>query len=150
MARTNTKRQLERSRQMTAHYDWARRRWDNAFDDDWDYEYLLGALRVKLVMMSHYFKSLSHIRRGPYYGGQMSLAIKLIDIILAKGGNVDFRRAGIGFKFPYKVNMHNRSRIPSPYYHGEHFWCKEQQLRFDKAWMLLWRLLPEKMMYWSD
>jgi hypothetical protein len=139
MARTNRKARAVRRARMIAHYDWAKRRWDNAFDDDWDYEYLLRALRVKLVTMSHYFNNLSYIRRGRYYGGQMSLAIKLIDIILDKGGQGDF-----------KVNMHNRSRIPSPDYHGEHFWCEEQRLRFDKAWTLLWRLLSEKMMSWSD
>lgn len=139
MARTNRKSRAIRRAQMIAHDDWAKRRWDNAFDDDWDYEYLLRALRVKLVTMSRYFTHLSYIRRGPYYGGQMSLAINLIDIILDKGGQGDF-----------KVNMHNRPRIPSPDYHGEHFWCEEQRLRFDKAWMLLWRLLSEKMMSWSD
>ncbi len=150
MARTNRKARAIRRARMIAHDDWAKRRWDNAFNDDWDYEYLLRALRVKLVTMSRYFNNLSYIRRGPYYGGQMSLAIKLIDIILDKGGNMDFKRVGKGNTFPFKVNIHNRSRIPSPDYHGEHFWCEEQRLRFDKAWMLLWRILLEKMMSWSD
>ncbi len=150
MVRTKKHRHARRVRDLRNHREWARRQWINAFDEDWDYEYLLFILKAKLTTMARYFRNRAYIRNGPYYGKQMELAVRLINIILAEGGEVDYARIGIGFKFPYKVNIRNRSRIPSPDHHCMRFICKEQQLRFDKAWMLLWRLLSEKMITWSD
>ena len=150
MVRTKKLRNARRARDLRNHREWARRQWVDAFDEDWDYEYLLFMLKAKLTTMAKYFRNRTYIRSGTYYGKQMELAVRLIDIILSEGGEVDYARIGIGFKFPYKVNMRNRARIPSPNYHGMSFICKEQRLRFDKAWMLLWRLLSEKTLSWSD
>lgn len=52
--------------------------------------------------------------------------------------------------FKHYVNMRNRSRIPSAAGGRIYFGSEAQQLRFDKAWMLLWKILSEQMMAWGD
>lgn len=52
--------------------------------------------------------------------------------------------------FKHYVNMRNRSRIPSAAVGRIYFGSEAQQLRFDKAWMLLWKILSEQMMAWGD
>ena len=63
----------------------------------------------------------------------------MIDIILQDGGNDE--------SLP-RVNMKNRARIPRMA--GSRTISEEQSLRFDKAWMLLWRILAEQLMAWGD
>lgn len=138
---------------MQFHHEWAVRKWTQAFTEDWHYEYLLKHLRAKLVTMERYNLRLSYDANGVYYGHQIRLAVKMIDIILQKGGEDDY---GDNFApgpeyFKHFVNMRNRSRIPKAV--GEEdlvFWSEAEALRFDKAWMLLWRILSEQMIAWGD
>ena len=81
-------------------------------------------------------------------------AIKMIDIILQEGGRDDYGERDdfmpVPESFRHYVNMRNRSRIPRPEDGGISFWSEAQCLRFDKAWMLLWKILSERLMTWGD
>ena len=80
----------------------------------------------------------------------------MIDIILEEGGKNDYSRNTDSSiipdpgKFSHYVNMRNRKRIPRPDDGGISFWSDAQMLRFDKAWMLLWKILSERLMTWGD
>lgn len=145
---------IRRSREMRYHREWAVRKWKGAFTDDWDYEYLLVHLRAKLETMERYNLHLSYAMYGTYYGHQIGRAIKMIDIILQEGGRSDYdEREGctpVPESFKHYVNMRNLARIPRPDDGGIAFWSDAQRLRFDKAWMLLWKILSEQMMIWGD
>lgn len=139
---------------MQYHDEWARRQWEAGLTEDWHYEYLLMHLRAKLVTMERYNRHLSYVRNGPYYADQIKKAIAMVDIILEKGGMNDYGiEKGFSYvpeSFRHHVNMRNRKRITRPNDGGLSFWSDAQRLRFDKAWMLLWRFLSEKMMLWGD
>ena len=147
-------RERIRRREMRDHREWARRRWKSAFSDDWDYTYFLVHMRAKLETMERYNNQLSYAMRGPYYGHQIGRAIKMIDIILQEGGMDDYGERDdfmpVPESFRHYVNMRNRSRIPRPEDGGISFWSEAQCLRFDKAWMLLWKILSERLMTWGD
>lgn len=139
---------------MHYHREWAIRKWKGAFTDDWDYEYLLVHLRAKLETMERYNLHLSYAMNGTYYGHQIGRAIKMIDIILQEGGRSDYDEredyTPVPESFKHYVNMWNRARIPSADGGRIHYVSDAQQLRFDKAWMLLWKILSEQMMAWGD
>lgn len=157
MAWTNNTYMNRRDRLMQDHREWAMRQWHAAFSADWDYEYMLIHLRAKLVTMKRYNLNLSYVVKGPYYAKQIHLAIKMIDIILVRGGQNDYDD-GLGpdgtwpdpGSFKHQVNMRNRGRIPRANDGGECYWSDAQQLRFDKAWMLLWKILAERSILWGD
>ena len=154
MADNKRKRTVKRRRMMQYHHDWARRQWTAAFTEDCDYEYLLIHLRAKLVTMERYNRHLSYDWNGCYYADQIKRAIRMIDIVLEEGGRDDYAdNDGIFYvpeSFKHYVNMRNRSRIPRPDDGGLSFCSDAQRLRFDKAWMLLWKILSEQMMNWGD
>ena len=154
MMDSEKKRRMRRSRQMAFHREWARRQWAGAFTDDWHHEYMLTYLRAKLVTMERYNSHLSYAGNGRYYGHQIRKAIRMIDIILDEGGRNDYaeekRFKPVPSSFKHYVNMRNRSRIPRPDDGGISFWSDAQRLRFDKAWMLLWKILSERSMTWGD
>ena len=130
----------DRTRRMRDHHEWAERQWKSAFNEDWHYEYLLHFLRAKLTTMARYNRHLSYDADGPYYARQIQRAIRMIDIILQNGGD--------GGNLPY-VNTKNRARIPAS---PDNFQSgsEAQHLRFDKAWMLLWKILSEQLRNWGD
>lgn len=155
MAFTNKEYRAEkRSREMRYHREWAVRKWKGAFTDDWDYEYLLVHLQAKLETMERYNLHLSYAMNGTYYGHQIGRAIKMIDIILQEGGRNDYDEredyAPVPESFKHYVNMRNRTRIPGAAGGRIYFVSDAQQLRFDKAWMLLWKILSEQSMAWGD
>lgn len=154
MALYGKKQKMRRSRMMQDHWEWARRKWEKAFKDDWHHEYLLIHLKAKLETMERYNMHLSYAMNGPYYGHQIRRAIQMIDIILDGGGKGDYAKhkgfMPVAKSFTHYVNMRNRKRIPRPDDGGITFWSEAQQLRFDKAWMLLWKILSERMMTWGD
>ena len=147
-------RTVKRRRMMQYHHEWARRQWEAAFTEDWDYEYLLIHLRAKLVTMERYNRHLSYARDGHYCADQISRAIRMMDIVLEEGGRDDYAEMDglfyVPASFKHYVNMRNRTRIPRPDDGGLLFCSDAQRLRFDKAWMLLWNILSEQMMRWGD
>ena len=154
MARYNKKQEVRRNRKVQFHREWARRQWISAFSEDWHHEYFLEHIRAKLVTMEHYNRCLSYALNGPCYASQIHRAIQMIDIILAEGGRSDYAKekgyTPVPKSFKHYVNMRNRKRIPHPNDGGIVFWSEAQKLRFDKAWMLLWKILSERLMMWGD
>ena len=104
--------------------------------------------------MERYNLHLSYAMNGTYYGHQIGRAIRMIDIILQEGGRSDYDEredhTPVPESFKHYVNMRNRSRIPSAAGGRIYFGSEAQQLRFNKAWMLLWKILSEQMMVWGD
>lgn len=154
MAAYGKKQKVRRSRNMQFHHEWARRQWEGAFTEDWHHDYFLIHIRAKLLTMEHYNMHLSYAMNGPYYAHQIHRAIQMIDIILAEGGRSDYGKEN-GFRpapesFKHYVNMRNRKLIPRPDDGGLSFWSEAQKLRFDKAWVLLWKILSERLMTWGD
>ena len=142
---------------MQDHREWAMRQWQAAFTADWGYEYLLIHLRAKLVTMERYNRNLSYAAKGPDDAHQIHVAIRMIDIILARGGQNDYDDE-LGpddiwpkpESFSHYVNMRNRGRIPRANDGGQSYLSDAQQLRFDKAWMLLWKILADRSILWGD
>lgn len=148
----------ERPRLMEAHRLKAKERWEQAFCPDYDYEYFLMAMKAKLQNMADYFYTLAHIENGPYYAGQMSLAVKLLDIIIDEGGQNDYSDTESDDpadwcqpeNYLHYVNMRNAQRFKHPR-NVIYFFCEAQELRFRKAWHLFMRILNEKMFdHWVD
>ena len=147
-----------RPRLMEAHEEKAKKRWQDAFSPDYDYEFFLMAMKAKLENMADYFYTLAPIDNGPYYAGQMALAAKLLDIIIDEGGKNDYVDTESEDPadwcrpedfIPY-VNMKNAKRFKQPH-NVISFFCEAQELRFRKAWHLFMRILNEKMFdHWSD
>ena len=147
----------ERPLLMRKHSVKARKRWDAAFGPDWDYDFLLDAMKAKLENMADYFRTLAPIVNGPYYSGQMALAAKLVEIIKEEGGRNMYRYEDSDEVYDWftpedfipRVNMRNAERFPAPHNYIN-FHCEQQRVRFCKAWNLLLRILTEKMFIWSD
>lgn len=131
-------------------------RWAAAFNENWGWYHLLSVIKVKLEMMAEYMRQWTSIERGAVYAAQMERTVSLIRIILDHGGESDYAHADDEDEyldaghFSHYVNFRNRSRIPSPDYCGELFWCKAQRLRFDKAWNLLWEIFRTRLLSWED
>lgn len=148
------KQEVRRRRLMQNHHEWADRVWKNSFSEDWSFEYFFIHMRAKLLTMERYNMHLSYVMNGPYYGHQIHRALQMIDIILDEGGREDYRKEKcyrpVPESFKHYVNMRNRDRIPHPKNGSIGFFSEAQNLRFDKAWMLLWRILSEQLMSWGD
>ena len=148
----------DRPKMMEAHRLKARERWEQAFLPDYDYEFFLVAMKAKLENMADYFNTLAPIVNGPYYAGQMKLAVRLLDIVIDDGGKHDYKENDSDdpedwFRpeaFMHYVNMKNASRYDcSP--DKVSFYCASQRIRFNKAWHLFLRILNEKMFNnWVD
>ena len=114
-------------------------------NEDFDADYLLRVLQFKINRMVDYWRRFSHLANGDYIRAQMELAVRLIDIVLNDGNE-----CGDDEKFPYRVNIRNKHRFSvrfqdTYYMHGE-----KQQVRFCKAYCLLFKLLQENLMHWWD
>ena len=112
-------------------------------DSDYDCDYLLSILRFKLRWMVFYWDNFGHCENGGRLSAQMRLAIRLIDIIRARGLDVQEN-------LPY-VNLRNRDRF-NGFSCDDGYYLKGEpkKVRFHKAWCLLWKLLKENLLDWWD
>ena len=114
-------------------------------NEDFDFEYLLRVLQFKLSRMVDYWRSFSHLDNGDYIRAQMELAVRLIDIVLNDGND-----CGDYDKFPYRVNLRNKHRFSVRFDHNYYPHGEKQQVRFSKAYCLLFKLMQENLMHWWD
>lgn len=114
-------------------------------NEDFDYHYLLRVLQFKLSRMVDYWRRFSHLANGDYIRAQMELAIRLIDIVLNDGND-----CGDYDKFPYRVNLRNKHRFSVRFYSPHYQHGEKQQVRFCKAYCLLFKLMKENLMHWWD
>lgn len=130
--------------------------WAAAFNDNWGWYHLISVMKVKMGMMVEYMRHWSPVANGPVYADQMERAIGLMEVILDWGGQSEYKHTEDeddyfdAKHFSRYVNFRNHKRFPSPDYHGHHFWCKAQRLRFDKAWNLLWEMFRTKLLTLDD
>lgn len=113
---------------------------------DYDYAYLLKVLKFKLRWMIFYWDNFGHGAEGWYESCQMKLAYKLIGIILSNGLDTSSSET-----IPY-VNVRNEGRFHDFNLHQEPYFAlgTVQEVRFRKAYCLLWALLKGNLLNWWD
>ena len=114
-------------------------------NEDFDWEYLLQLLQFKLNRMVDYWRHFSHLANGDYIRRQMELASRLTDIVLNEGND-----SGDYDKFPYRVNLRNKHRFSVRFDHNSYPHGEKQQVRFCKAYCLLFKLMQGNLMHWWD
>lgn len=112
---------------------------------DYDYEDIFPLLQFKFKRMIAYWKQFSHCANGEYICLQMELAVSLLQIII-KNGN----ESGDYDTFPYRVNIRNASRFQI-FHCGYSFYNNEiQEVRYKKAYCLLFKFLQFNLHRWWD
>lgn len=114
-------------------------------NEDYDFDYLLDLLQFKINRMMDYWRWDCHNDDGEYILGQMELAVHLLGIIRNHGcdpGESCTRR------LRHRVNLRNQARFTAQ----PTVWCpsKRHEVRWKKAWHLLFKLLEEKLQEWWD
>ncbi len=114
--------------------------------DDYNGESILLVLKKKLEWQADYFENFGHGADNSYYAAQMRLCCRLIDIICWGGDNGQYRHS-----FRKYVNIRNANRFANvppwdmAYLHGG-----KQKLRYQKAYVLLFKILYDNVMKWWD
>ncbi|MCQ2172743.1 MAG: hypothetical protein MJZ17_08355 [Bacteroidales bacterium] len=117
-----------------------------SYIDDYNGESILLVLKKKLEWQAEYFENFGHCESNPYKAARMRLCCRLIDIICWGGLTKEYQRS-----FRKYVNTRNAKRfenVPTwnmSYLHGE-----KQKLRYQKAYVLLFRTLYENILRWWD
>lgn len=112
-------------------------------DEDFDWEYLLRVLQFKLNRQVDYWRWFSHLANGDYIRKQMELVSRLIEIVLKKGNE-----SGDEDTFPYYVSLRNKERFHVRHYDG--IFEERQNVRAQKAYCLIFRLMEANMLKWWD
>jgi len=112
---------------------------------DYDSEEIFMLLRFKIDRMVDYWRQFSHLANGNRIRSQMELASRLLQIIIKQGnesGNMEV--------LPQYVNLRNEARFAVRYCTGGFLSGKRQEVRFRKAYCLLFKLLQENILHWWD
>lgn len=119
-------------------------------DYDWDWYYALPLLRKKLERMANYFDKSRLIEGWQDDVNEIRLCIRLIDIVSRDDQIYDIMTNTIS-KY---VNIRNSKRfnIDKSYFNRDSITVNifKEELRIEKAWHLLWRLIELKMRNWWD
>ena len=112
-------------------------------NEDYDWEYLLQLLQFKIDRFADYWGRFALVENSEYYRKRMQLASRLLQIVLNRGNE-----SGDYDKFPYRVNIRNKERFKvyhNPYAHNP---CNKQEVRFNKAYCLFFKLLQKNLLSW--
>ena len=112
-------------------------------NEDFDWEYLLQLLQFKIDRFADYWGRFVHDENSRYYRKRMQLASRLLQIVLKRGNE-----SGDYDKFPYRVNLRNKERFKvyhNPYAQNPR---NKQEVRFNKAYCLFFKLLQENLLSW--
>lgn len=110
---------------------------------DYDSSEIFVLLQFKIDRMVDYWRQFSHFADGDRIRSQMELASRLLQIVIKQGNeNHDIEI------LPQYVNLRNESRFKVRY-HTE-LLDKRQDVRFRKAYNLLFKLLQENILHWWD
>lgn len=113
---------------------------------DYNGEDILKVIRKQLEWQADYFENFGHGEDNPYYASQMRLCCRLIDIVCWGGLTKEYAT----FLRKY-VNKRNASRFENvPKWDREYLCGERQELRYKKAYSLLFRILYQKVMRWWD
>ena len=112
-------------------------------NEDFDWKYLLQLLQFKIDRFADYWGRFALVENSEYYRKRMQLASRLLQIVLNRGNE-----SGDYDKFPYRVNIRNKERFKvyhNPYAHNP---CNKQDVRFNKAYCLFFKLLQKDLLSW--
>ena len=112
---------------------------------DYDYSEIFVLLQFKIDRMVDYWRQFSHLANGDRIRSQMELASRLLQIVIKQGNeNQDVEI------LPQYVNLRNEARFEVRYCPESFLLGKRQEVRFRKAYNLLFKLLQENILHWWD
>jgi len=113
---------------------------------DYNGEDILRALKKQLEWQADYFENFGHCQSNQYKASQMRLCCRLIDIICWGGLTKDYTRS-----FRKYVNIRNADRFKDvPKWDRAYLFAEAQELRYKKAYSLLFKILYRNVMKWWD
>lgn len=112
---------------------------------DYDSHEIFLVLKFKIDRMIDYWRRSSHAMNGDYICSQMELASRLSQIILKNGNDGEDIE-----HLPARVNLKNKKRFEVRFRATGFYLGEEQEVRYKKAYCLLFRLLRENILHWWD
>ena len=112
---------------------------------DYDHDGIFLVLKFKIDLMIDYWRQFSHGMNGDYIRSQMELASRLLQIVL-KNGNEGKNMENL----PARVNLKNKKRFKVRFCATTFYLGEKQEVRYKKAYCLLFRLLKENILHWWD
>ena len=107
---------------------------------------ILRVLQKQLEWQAEYFENFSHIENGLYYASKMRLCCRLIDIVCWGGMTGEYK-----LRLGKYVNLRNAARFESvPDWNLSYLGGKKQEIRYKKAYCLLFKILFNNVMRWWD
>lgn len=114
--------------------------------NDYNGESILMVLKKKLEWQAEYFENFGHCASNPYKAAKMRLCCRLIDIICWGGMTGEYK-----LKLGKYVNLRNAARFESaPDWSLSYLGGKKQEIRYKKAYCLLFKILFYNIMEWWD
>ena len=127
------------------YYQWQHFIRNSGVMDDYDSHEIFLMLKFKIDRLIDYWRQSSHSMNGDYIRSQMGLASRLLQIIL-KNGNEGKNMEHL----PARVNLKNKKRFEVRFRETGFYLGEEQEVRYKKAYCLLFRLLKENILQWWD
>lgn len=90
--------------------------------------------------MADYWRHFSHRMNGDYVLSQLELASRLLQIIIKNGNEGEDME-----RLPARVKLRNKERFKVRHHGGGFYLGEEQEVRFNKAFCILFRLLQDNM-----
>lgn len=112
---------------------------------DFDGEFIFPILRFKIDRMADYWRHFSHCMNGDYVLSRLELASRLLQIIIKEGNEGEDME-----RLPARVNLRNKERFKVRHHGGGFYLGEEQEVRFNKAFCILFRLLQDNILCWWD
>ncbi len=110
---------------------------------DYDPTEIFMVLQFKIDRMVDYWRQFSHGANDDYIRAQMELASRLLQIVIHEGTEA------YSEDLPY-VNLRNEARFKVRYCTECFLLGKRQEVRYRKAYNLLFKLLQENILNWWD
>lgn len=112
---------------------------------DFDGEFIFPILQFKIDRMADYWRHFSHCMNGDYVLSRLELASRLLQIIIKEGNEGEDME-----RLPARVNLRNKERFKVRHHGGGFYLGEEQEVRFNKAFCILFRLLQDNILCWWD
>ena len=114
--------------------------------DDYNGESILLVLKKKLEWQAEYFENFGHCANNPYKAARMRLCCRLIDIVCWGGMTGPYK-----LRLGKYVNLRNAARFEStPNWDMSYLGGKKQEIRYKKAYALLFKTLYQNILKWWD
>lgn len=112
---------------------------------NYDSHEIFRVLQFKIDRMIDYWLQFSHAMNGDYVRSQIELASRLLQILIENGNEgEDIER------LPARVNLKNKKRFEVRFLATGFYLGEEQEIRYKKAYNLLFKLLKENILLWRD